>query len=72
MLRGDPPDSFQVHAGQKLVGSWVVAGQLEDLSALFAEEGLNEAFPEGLLDLVRTPEGTWGVPVGVHCSDVRR
>ena len=24
MLGGDPPDTFQVHAGQELIGTWVV------------------------------------------------
>ena len=26
MLGGNPPDSFQVHAGQEMTGTWVVAG----------------------------------------------
>ena len=28
MLGGDPPDSFQVHAGQELIGTYVVANRM--------------------------------------------
>ena len=41
-----------------------------DLSSLFAKEGWNEVFPEGLLELIRTDGGTWSVPVNVHLSNV--
>jgi len=39
MLGGDPPDSFQVHAGQELIGTWVVANRMDDLSDLFKSKG---------------------------------
>jgi glucose/mannose transport system substrate-binding protein len=35
MLGGDPPDTFQVHAGQELIGTWVVADRMEDLTWLY-------------------------------------
>ncbi len=70
MLGGDPPDSFQVHAGQELIGTWVAAERMEDLSSVFEEEGWNEAFPEGLRNLISTDGGTWSVPVNVHRSNV--
>ncbi|HAN95700.1 MAG TPA: ABC transporter substrate-binding protein, partial [Firmicutes bacterium] len=59
MLGGDPPDSFQVHAGQELIGTWVVAQRMEDLTWLFQEEGWFEVFPEDLLALISTDEGIW-------------
>jgi glucose/mannose transport system substrate-binding protein len=49
MLGGDPPDSFQVHAGQELIGTWVVADRMEDLTALFNREGWMTSFPRGSL-----------------------
>ncbi|MGD8598953.1 MAG: hypothetical protein PVJ26_18185, partial [Anaerolineae bacterium] len=52
MLGGDPPDSFQVHAGQELIGTWVVADAMEDLTSLFEEEGWMDKFPPGLIDLL--------------------
>lgn len=70
MLGGDPPDTFQVHAGQELIGTWVAAGRMEDLTPLFEEEGWNEVFPEGLLELSSTDEGIWSVPVNIHRSNV--
>ncbi|NPV65744.1 MAG: carbohydrate ABC transporter substrate-binding protein [Anaerolineae bacterium] len=70
MLGGDPPDSFQVHAGQELIGTWVVADRMEDLTFLFEQEGWMEQFPEGLLKLISTDEGIWSVPVNIHRSNV--
>jgi glucose/mannose transport system substrate-binding protein len=70
MLGGDPPDSFQVHAGQELIGTWVVAERMEDLSSLFQSEGWMDRFPRGLLDLLSTEDGVWSVPVNIHRSNV--
>jgi glucose/mannose transport system substrate-binding protein len=70
MLGGDPPDTFQVHAGQELIGTWVVADRMEDLTFLFEEEGWMEKYPQGLLDLISTDEGIWSVPVNIHRSNV--
>jgi glucose/mannose transport system substrate-binding protein len=70
MLGGDPPDSFQVHAGQELIGTYVTAGRMEDLSAIFEEQGWLEVFPEDVIDLISTSEGIWSVPVNVHRSNV--
>lgn len=70
MLGGDPPDSFQVHAGQELIGTWVVANAMEDLTFLFEEEGWMDVFPEGLIELLSTEEGIWSVPVNIHRSNV--
>ncbi len=70
MLGGDPPDTFQVHAGQELIGTWVVANRMEDLTWLYEEEGWMEVFPADLLDLLSTDEGIWSVPVNIHRSNV--
>ncbi len=70
MLGGDPPDSFQVHAGQELIGTWVVADRMEDLTFLYEEQGWFDAYPQGLLDLMSTEDGIWSVPVNIHRSNV--
>lgn len=70
MLGGDPPDSFQVHAGQELIGTWVAADRMEDISFIFEEEGWMDAFPQGLIDLISTEKGIWSVPVNIHRSNV--
>lgn len=70
MLGGEPPDSFQVHSGQELIGTWVKADRMEDLTPLFKAEGWMDAFPEGLVKLIGTDEGIWSVPVNIHRSNV--
>ncbi|GAA5511799.1 putative sugar-binding periplasmic protein [Deinococcus carri] len=70
MLGGTPPDSFQVHAGQELIGTWVVANRMEDLSSLFKSEGWNKALPQDVIDLISSKGGIWSVPVNVHRSNV--
>jgi glucose/mannose transport system substrate-binding protein len=70
MLGGDPPDSFQVHAGQELIGTWVVADRMEDLTFLYEEMGWFEKYPQGLIDASSTADGIWSVPVNIHRSNV--
>ncbi len=70
MLGGNPPDSFQVHAGQELIGTWVKADRMEDLTPLFEQEGWMKAFPEGVIKQIGTDKGIWSVPVTVHRSNV--
>ena len=70
MLGGTPPDSFQVHAGQELTGTWVVANRMEDLSGIYKSEGWDKAFPKDLVSLLTYKGGKWSVPVNVHRSNV--
>ncbi len=70
LLGGDPPDTFQVHAGQELIGTWVVAKRMEDLTWLYKEENWNKVFPTDLVNLLSTDEGVWSVPVNIHRSNV--
>jgi glucose/mannose transport system substrate-binding protein len=70
MLGGDPPDSFQVHAGQELIGTWVVANRMEDLTSLYKSEGWLTKFPKGLISLLSSRGGIWSVPVNIHRSNV--
>lgn len=70
MLGGTPPDSFQVHAGEELTGTWVVAGRMEDLTSLYEEEGWFDVFPADLIDLLTYEGGIYSVPVNIHRSNV--
>ncbi len=70
MLGGDPPESFQVHAGQELIGTWVTAERMLDLTPLFEREGWMDVFPDDLLKLLGTDAGIWSVPVNIHRSNV--
>ncbi len=71
MLGGDPPDTFQVHAGQELNALWVAAGRMEPLNDMYEENGWLEQYPQGLLDLISDAEGNiYSVPVNIHRSNV--
>jgi len=70
MLGGDVPDSFQVHAGQELIGTWVIANRMEDLTFLYEEQGWFDLFPSDLINLLGTDDGIWSVPVNIHRSNV--
>ncbi|ADK82499.1 ABC transporter substrate-binding protein [Sediminispirochaeta smaragdinae] len=70
MLGGDPPETFQVHAGQELIGTWVAANRMLDLTPLFEKEGWMDVFPKDLINLIGTDKGIWSVPVNIHRSNV--
>ena len=70
MLGGNPPDAFQVHAGAELTDTWVVARRMEDLTAMYEENGWFDAFPEGILELMIYEGGIYSVPVNIHRSNV--
>ncbi|NJL32887.1 MAG: extracellular solute-binding protein, partial [Chloroflexaceae bacterium] len=66
---GEPPDSWQVHAGKELT-AFVDAEQMEPLTTFFAEEGLNDVMPELLLEQITYNGEIWSVPVNIHRSNV--
>lgn len=70
MLGGNPPDSFQVHAGQELIASWVLADRMQDLTWLYEEEGWFEVFPQTLIDELSHEGGIYSVPVNIHRAGV--
>jgi glucose/mannose transport system substrate-binding protein len=70
MLGGDPPDSFQVHMGHELIDTWVTTGFMEPLDDVYAQYGLNDVFPQGVLDIVSYDGHPWSVPVNIHRSNV--
>jgi glucose/mannose transport system substrate-binding protein len=70
MLGGNPPDSFQVHAGQELIGTWVIANRMQDLTWLYEEQGWFDVFPQGLIDQLSSEGGIYSVPVNIHRAGV--
>ncbi|PFG40540.1 carbohydrate ABC transporter substrate-binding protein (CUT1 family) [Georgenia soli] len=66
---GDPPDTFQAHAGKELT-DYINAGQLEDVSNLYDEFGLKDVFPQDLLDLLTVDNAIYSVPSNIHRSNV--
>ncbi|TDE97456.1 carbohydrate ABC transporter substrate-binding protein [Occultella glacieicola] len=69
MQAGDPPDTFQAHAGAELT-DYISAGQIEDISDLYTEFGLTDAFPQDLLDLLTVDGAIYSVPSNIHRSNV--
>src|ERR687887_1296953 len=66
MQGGKPPDSFQVHAGQELISTWVKAGKMEPITSIWKSEGWDSAIPKDLKDIVSSNGDVWSVPVNVH------
>ncbi len=69
MAAGNPPDTFQAHAGAEL-SSYVRAGQLEDLTSLYKSEGWDEIFPADLIKTLTTKGKIYSVPVNIHRANV--
>ncbi|MEP7290264.1 MAG: ABC transporter substrate-binding protein [Chloroflexota bacterium] len=71
MLGGDPPDTFQVHAGQELNAVWVRANLMQPLNDLYEANGWMDQFPQGLLDLISDDAGNiYSVAANIHRSNV--
>jgi glucose/mannose transport system substrate-binding protein len=69
LIGGDPPDSFQVHAGLE-VQKYDPQRYLEPLGGLFKSEGWEKVFPADLLTLLRYQGNYWSVPVNIHRANV--
>jgi glucose/mannose transport system substrate-binding protein len=65
----EPPDTFQAHAGGELT-DYIEADQIEDVSDLYEEFGLNEAFPEGLLESITVDGSIYSVPANIHRANI--
>ncbi|GAB4481506.1 MAG: ABC transporter substrate-binding protein [Anaerolineae bacterium] len=66
----DPPDSWQAHAGQEIIGTYVAAGQIEPLNDLFEENGWLDVMPETLIPLISADGNIYSVPVNIHRANV--
>jgi glucose/mannose transport system substrate-binding protein len=69
MGAGNPPDTFQAHAGAEL-STYVKAGQVEDLTFLYKAEGWDKVFPAGLIKTLTTNGKIYSVPVNIHRANV--
>ncbi|MDO5696742.1 MAG: ABC transporter substrate-binding protein [Dermatophilus congolensis] len=66
---GNPPDTFQAHAGAELT-DYIDAAQIEDVSALYDEFQLKDAFPASLMDRLTVDGKIYSVPSNVHRANV--
>jgi glucose/mannose transport system substrate-binding protein len=67
---GDPPDSWQAHAGQEIIGTYVAAAQIEPLNDLFEKEGWLQVMPATLIPLISKDGNIYSVPVNIHRANV--
>jgi len=65
----DPPDSYQRHAGAELLAD-IQAGKVEDISAIYDQEGWRDIFPQRLLDMITVDGKIYSVPVNIHRSNL--
>lgn len=66
MQANQPPDSFQVHAGQELTATWVKANKMEAITSTWKDMGLDSAIPKDLKDIVSYNGDVWSIPANVH------
>lgn len=65
----DPPDTFQAHAGAELT-DYINAAQLEDVSNLYDEFKLRDAFPSDLIDRLTVDGKIYSIPSNIHRANV--
>jgi glucose/mannose transport system substrate-binding protein len=66
---GDPPDSWQAHAGEATF-AYVDAKQIQPLDDFFSSSGFGAALPASLLPLISKDGHPYSVPVNIHRSNV--
>ena len=70
MRGGNPPDSFQVHAGHELIDSWVVRERWSPSRSCSRTTAGSTAFPRDLIDIISYKGEIYSVPVNIHRSNV--
>lgn len=66
---GNPPDTYQAHAGAEISDD-IKAGYLEDVSGLYDEFKLRDAFPKSLIDRLTVDGKIYSIPSNVHRANV--
>ena len=70
MEAGNPPGTFQVHAGGGSLLSWVQAGDMTPLNSLYKSQGWYKVFPKPLLNLITFKGNIYAVPVDMQRGNV--
>lgn len=69
LQNGNPPDSFQGHAGAELM-DYIDADQIVPVNDVIDELGGADVFPQNLLDLITIDGDIYSVPSNVHRANV--
>ena len=70
LAANDPPDSWQAHAGQETIATYVIPKQVLPLDDLFQSTGFGAVLPKTLLPLISQDGHPYSVPVNIHRSNV--
>ncbi|MDO4665233.1 MAG: ABC transporter substrate-binding protein [Actinomycetaceae bacterium] len=65
----NPPDTYQAHAGAELSAD-IAAGYLEDISSLYDQFKLRDAFPKDLIDRLTVDGKIYSIPSNIHRANV--
>ncbi|OKL46150.1 sugar ABC transporter substrate-binding protein [Boudabousia liubingyangii] len=69
LAAGNPPDTYQAHAGAELDEA-IKAQYLDDVSPLYDEFKLRDAFPKTLVDRLSVDGKIYSIPTNIHRSNV--
>jgi len=69
LQNGNPPDSFQGHAGAELQ-DYIRADQVEPVNDVIEGLGGSKVFPQNLLDLLTVQGNIYSVPSNIHRANV--
>jgi glucose/mannose transport system substrate-binding protein len=70
MQGGNPPDTFQVHAGHELTDTWVVANFMEPVTFILKDNNYMDKFPKDVIDIISYQGEVYSIPVNIHRSNV--
>jgi glucose/mannose transport system substrate-binding protein len=70
LAAGNPPDTWQTHSGQELLGRYVQADYCVPLTGLYQSEGWDRVVPQRLLDRISKEREVYAVLVGIHRGNV--
>lgn len=66
---GNPPDSFQGHAGAEL-RDYIKNGQIEPVDFIYKQAGFGKIMPASLISQIRYGGKLYSVPVNIHRANV--
>jgi glucose/mannose transport system substrate-binding protein len=69
LAAGNPPDSFQGHAGSEL-RDYIKAGQIEPVDFIYKQFGFDKIMPKLLINQIRYKGKLYSVPVNIHRANV--
>ena len=67
---GKPPDSWQGHAGQELIGAYVADEKIVPLNDIYKEEGWLDIMPIMLFPLISQNGNIYSIPVSIHRTNM--